>query len=295
LTATIQVIVVLYQRSFEQSESLSSLFAILRERPEWAQRLSLLVYDNSPHAQVPSDKVPVPVTYIHDSGNSGLAKAYNAALARAEQEKCEWLLLLDQDTSLNAEFVSELLEVATRVQEQLSVGAIVPKLMVGGTMHSPAREFFVELRRIRKPGKSIYLQASGMQQQHLVAYNSGSALRVSALRAIGGFPAEFWLDFLDHAVFHKLYQHGYRLYILNARLAHDFSDSNVASVAAWRQLNVLEARNLYVKQNGSAIDRLLYRIWLLRRARSLRRSGADPQVWRSTAFAALWLARKHKR
>ena len=294
MPASIQVVVVLYQRSLDKCESLTSLADVLKLHPHWAQHFSLLVYDNSPQTQAPSDQFATPVTYIHDPANGGLAVAYNTALARAEQQQCEWLLLLDQDTLLTADFVGELLEVATALRNQSSVGAIVPKLMVKGAIHSPAKDFITEVRRIRKPGKSIYLQASGMQQQHLVAYNSGAALRVSALRAIGGFPAEFWLDFLDHAVFHKLFAHGYRVYIMRARLVHDFSQSQVGSVPAWRQLNVLQARTLYIKQNGSVIDRLLYRIWLLRHARSLRRAGAEPRVWTSTALASLWLP-KHKR
>ncbi len=295
MPASIQAVVVLYKCSFERCESLTSLAGILKQHPNWAQKFSLLVYDNSPQAQVPADQGSVTVTYVHDPGNGGLAVAYNTGLARAEREQCTWLLLLDQDTSLTAEFVGELLEVATTVQEQPSVGAIVPKLMVRGEMHSPASDFITEVRRIRYPRTLVYLQAEGVQPEHLVAYNSGSSLRVSALRAMGGFPAKFWLDFLDHAVFHKLFTEGYRVYILKARLAHDFSGSQLGSVPAWRQLNVLLARTLYMKQNGSMIDRLLYRVWLLRHARSLRRSGADPEVWRSTALAALWLPSKHKR
>lgn len=292
--AAVQVVVVLYKRLFAQSESLRSFFALLDEHPDWASQFSLLVYDNSPRSQPVPDNVPTTVTYIHDPGNSGLATAYNTALTRAEQGQCDWLLLLDQDTSLNTGFAGELLEAANLARKLTSVGAIVPKLLVEGAMHSPANAFLAEVRRIRKPGKSIYLQASGVQTRHLVAYNSGAALRVSALRAIGGFPAEFWLDFLDHAVFHKLYIHGYRLYLLKSTLAHDFSGSKVEDVPAWRQLNVLHARSLYVRQNGSFFDRLLYRVWLLRHARSLRRSGADARVWKRTALAALWMPNKPK-
>ena len=34
---------------------------------------------------------------------------------------------------------------------------------------------------------------------------------------------EFWLDFLDHAVFHALMLNGYRLHVMLAMLAHDSS------------------------------------------------------------------------
>jgi GT2 family glycosyltransferase len=293
--AAIQVVVVLYKRSFQQSESLSSLFAILKQQPQWVHYFSVLIYDNSLQAQALPEQAWLSVAYIHDPANHGLATAYNTALALAEQEQCEWLLLLDQDTSLTREFVAELLQVVKSLQDQPQVGAVVPKLLVQDKLHSPAADFLSQLRRIRKPGPSAFLEAAGTQQQHLVAYNSGSVLRVPALRAIGGFPEAFWLDFLDHAVFHQLFAHGYRVYILKARLQHDFSESDIKSVPVWRQLNVLHARNLYLKRHGNMIERLLYRTWLLRHARSLRRSGADAQVWRSTALASLWLPTKHKR
>ena len=123
----------------------------------------------------------------------------------------------------------------------------------------------------------------------LCSYNSGSTLRVAALRSIGGFPAEFWLDFLDHAVFHALFSSGYRVYVMLATLAHDSSYSDIGSLPIWRLHNMLLARTLYVKRNGSFIDRLLYRIWLLRHSRNLRQSCKDPRMWKETALQALLL------
>ena len=293
--ATIQVIVVLYQRAFHQSESLSSFLPILYRRPDWAAQFSLLIYDNSPQPQAIPAQAAFPVGYVHDPGNGGLAVAYNAALARAVAEGIEWILLLDQDTSLSMEFVGELLEVTRSLDARPEVGGIVPKLMVRDAIHSPASSFLTQLRQIRSPGESIYLEAVGVQPQHLVSYNSGATLRVSALRAIGGFPREFWLDFLDHAVFHTFFLHGFRVYLMKARLAHDFSGSEVESVPTWRQLNVLNSRTLYVLQRGTLIDRWLYRLWLLRHARALRKSGAEAQVWRTTALRAFRLGKKDKR
>jgi GT2 family glycosyltransferase len=294
LMATFQVIAVLYKRSFDQSESLSSLFAILERHPEWAPHFSLLIYDNSPNAQALTAHVTFPVAYVHDPSNGGLATAYNAALTRAEKEQREWLLLLDQDTCLTTDFLCELLDAADKLQASPEVAAIVPKLMVKGAIHSPAPSFASQLRQLRSPRKPIYLNVEGIQLEPLSAYNSGATLRVSALRAIGGFPAEYWLDFLDHAVFHKLFSHGYRTYVMRTRLAHDFSGSDVEHVPTWRQKNVLKARTLFVRQSGTFVDRLIYRLWLLRHARRLRQSGADQKVWRATALEAFRLRAKPK-
>ena len=83
-----------------------------------------------------------PTHYVHDPSNGGLASAYNFALARAESEEREWLLLLDQDTSLTREFLFELLEAANSFARfSFEVAAIVPKLLVNGIVYSPAIPF----------------------------------------------------------------------------------------------------------------------------------------------------------
>jgi GT2 family glycosyltransferase len=288
--SSILSIVVIYNRDLAQSQSFSSLLQILKERPEWAKHFSLVVYDNSPQPQSHSVAADFSIDYVHDASNGGLARAYNYALARAESEEREWLLLLDQDTSLSAEFISELLATSETLHSRSEVAAIIPKLQANGKIESPSSDFFEQIRRqFQNPQPAIKQDVAGLQQQRLCSYNSGSALRVAALKSIGGFPAEFWLDFLDHAVFHALYSRGYRVYVMRATLAHDSSYSDIGSLPSWRLHNILLARTLYVKKHGSFIDRTLYRIWLLRHSRSLRRACKDPRMWKETALQAVLL------
>ncbi len=285
--SSILAVIVLYNRELSQSQSVSSLCAILKENPGWAQHFSLVLYDNSPHPQSHALAADFPIDYVHDPSNGGLARAYNYALARAESEEREWLLLLDQDTSPTREFLSELLETVTTLHATSEVAAMVPKLMVQGVIHSPATQFIDLMRRQFQAAKEpIGKEVVGVQQQPLNAYNSGATIRVSAMQAIGGFPAEFWLDFLDHAVFHALHVHGYRMYVLRATLAHDASHSDIESVPGWRLHNVLMAQTLYVKRRGNFMDRLLYRIWLLRNSRKLSH---DPRMRRETVKQAFLL------
>jgi GT2 family glycosyltransferase len=285
---SILAVVVLYNCRLSQSQSVSSLSQILNEDPECAKHFSLVLYDNSPQPQEHLLPSSLSASYVHDPSNGGLASAYNFALARAEMEQREWLLLLDQDTSLTREFVLELLETAGTLHHQSEVAAIVPKLMVRGKIDSPATHFFDLMRgQFSAPQKPMEQDAVGVQQQRLSCYNSGSTLRVSALRAIGGFPTEFWLDFIDHAVFHALFVSGYRVYVLPATLQHDSSFSDIRSMPTWRLRNILLERTLYVKRSGNFIDQLLYRVWLLRNSRNLRESCRDPQVWKETALQAV--------
>jgi GT2 family glycosyltransferase len=285
---SILAVVVLYNCEPSQSQSASALFQILNENAELGKHFSLVLYDNSPQAQshlVPAD---FPVHYVHDPSNGGLASAYNFALARAESEQREWLLLMDQDTSPTREFMFELLEAAASLHAQPDVAAIVPKLTVHGTVHSPAIPFLEQMRRqFMPPIQPIGLDVVGVLQRRMCSYNSGSTLRVSAVRSVGGFPAEFWLDYLDHAIFHALFAGGYRIYVMRSTLAHEASYANLDRLSFWRMHNVLMAQTLYVKRNGNFTDRLLYRFWLLRHSRNLRRACKDPHIWREAALQAL--------
>jgi GT2 family glycosyltransferase len=286
--SSILAILVLYNRELSQSQSASSLLQILNESPELAEHFSLVLYDNAPQSQAPDISASYPICYIHDPSNGGLASAYNFALQRAESEEREWLLLLDQDTSLTAEFVLELVQATGSLHALPEVAAIVPKLQVNGRIDSPSADLFDQMRRqFLRPEQAISQETVGIQQQSLCSYNSGSTLRVTALRSIGGFPSEFWLDFLDHAVFHALYIKGFRVYVLRSTLEHDSSYSDFGSLPIWRLRNIILARTLYVQKSGSFLDRVLYRIWLLRHSRNLRQSCKDPSVWKEAVRQAL--------
>ena len=288
---SILAVIVLYNRELSGSQSFSALLEILNTNPELAKHFSLVVYDNSPQTHSPESGAGFPTHYVHDPSNGGLASAYNYALARAEQEQREWLLLLDQDTSPTREFLFELLETAAALEATPEAAAIVPKLVVEGGIHSPATEFIEQVRgQFRPPKPAMPSDAVGIMQQPLCAYNSGSTIRVSALRSIGGFPSEFWLDYLDHAVFRALYVRGHRIYVMQAKLVHEASYSNLGVVPFWRLRNVLMAQTLYIKRSGNFLDRLLYRLWLLRYLKNLPRiSKGRDDIWKETALQALLL------
>jgi GT2 family glycosyltransferase len=282
----ILAVTALYEQEPTESRALTSFFRLVEGNLEIASRLSLLVYDNSPQAH----RVDNDLThhYVHDPANGGLAAAYNYALAHAEASGYEWLLLLDQDTILTSEFFAELIACADTLQTTDNVAAIVPKLMVRGVVLSPAEHFVDFLRhQFRNAVKTLAREDTGIQHDRISAYNSGSTLRVTALRALGGFPVEFWLDYLDHAVFHALTASGYRIYVLRAVLQHELAESDLNARPIWRFRNVLKAQSLFVRRAGSLSDRLLYRLFLLRSIRRLRADCRDKRIWKETAMQAL--------
>lgn len=281
-------VVVLYNRSPSDSKSFSSLVEILSSHREWAKHISLVVYDNSPPSKAHEISVDFPFHYVHNPENGGLATAYNYALARAEELNHEWLLLLDQDTCLTEEYFSELIPCADRLHSLQDVAVIAPKLEVKGQIYSPAAHYIDILRRhLLRGRRPVESQVVGVQEGRLMAYNSGATFRVSALRAIGGFPGEFWLDYLDHAVFHDLFLKGYRMYIMRSMLEHDASEADFGELPIWRLRNVISAQTLFVKRVGNLADQLLYRISLVRYSVALWVFHKDRRAWREAALQAL--------
>jgi GT2 family glycosyltransferase len=279
-------VAVLYKQAPTESNALCSFLRILEDNPQMAGHFSLLAYDNSPQSHEVSTGVLM--DYVHDPSNGGLAGAYNHALAQAERGGCEWLLLLDQDTSLTEEFLSELIACANALQPDKEVAAIVPKLMVRGAILSPAQHFIDYIRyQFTRRTFTFRQEDVGVQPGRISAYNSGSTLRVSVLRSIGGFPKEFWLDYLDHAVFHALSASGYSVYVLRPVLKHELAESDLNTRPIWRFRNVLKAQALFVKHAGKLGDQLLYRLWLLRSSRRLRADCDDKRIWKETALQAL--------
>jgi GT2 family glycosyltransferase len=219
-----------------------------------------------------------------------LAEAYSFALRLAEEGRHEWLLLLDQDTSLTEGFIAELIACTESLRTESGVASIVPKLLCGGEIYSPSLHFIDQLRhQYRRSNHAVSRDTVGVQKGRLTAYNSGASLRVSALQSIGGFPREYWLDYLDHAVFHSLTTRGYTMYVMRTTMVHNMSQAEVARVAAWRQRNLILAQTQFVRCTGNILDRLLYRMWLIRCSRILWLRHPDRSLWKESAIHALTL------
>lgn len=257
----VQCVLVLYRTALQDSESFRTLNAALLEYPELAARTSLLVYDNS---SVPArielpDRVGAEIRYQHDAENGGLATAYNRALHLAEETGCKWLWLFDQDTTIVPALVPTMFA-AIDGGVSPSVSAVVPRLVQDGVLLSPVAVSRFRYRRLPE-------NVAGTRPERLTALNSCACLRVAAVRAIGGFPLQYWLDFLDHAVFHRLYEQRGEVLVLDITIPHQLSTNNLRKESSpHRYRNVLDAEWQFVLESGWGGGKLLHRLRLLKRA-----------------------------
>ena len=285
----VTAVIVLHERRCEESEALHSLEKILVADRSAALCIRVLLYDNSTQQQACPVSAAAAIEYVHDAVNGGLAAAYTYGLKRAQAARSEWLLLLDQDTTLTPAYVTEMLAAIDEAKADDTIAAFVPILEMDGTIYSPERDFFYHLRHQFPWAKNYPLprNSAGVQSYPLNAYNSGVALRVRTLHEMGGFPAGFRVDYLDHSVFRVLQQGGYSVAVLPCILQQKLSHNDLNQVSLARHRSVMHAQCLFVSRYGTLLDRLLFRIWLLRKARHYRLLTKDNRVWKGMVLQAL--------
>ncbi len=272
----IVAILVLYRVALEQS----ACFLSLREALATSEQLdgfTLLVYDNSPASGRPAS-FPATLLYRHDAANGGVAAAYNAGLQEARANGSEWLLLLDQDTAVTFDYLHELRDCIRTVEP--TIAAIVPRLVQNGETHSPQT-----LPRLSH--RSLPESLTGLLSIPVTAFNSGAALRVARIER---FPKRYWLDFLDHAVFHELQANGGHIWLMHARLSHSLSTEDLGGDASLsRYLNVLQAERDFYRQYGSTSDIAFYHLRRLKQALGQLLKVRDKRFAKLSARAALGL------
>jgi GT2 family glycosyltransferase len=218
-------VVVLYRTtsdsSLDASRTLIGLAQAFAADASLAKQLDVLVWDNSPEplpGHLKAHSLPLAFTYQHAAANVGVSGAYNAAAVVAEQRDCAWLLLLDDDTSVTAEFLRGMLGHAAQVADDERLAAVTPFLYAGSFCMSP---------RLWRFARHVPLQGRAhpyTETRSIFAANSGTLMRVRALEAIGGYNARFWLDFSDIEVFHRLHTHGFSVRIAcDLRLEHEMA------------------------------------------------------------------------
>ncbi|WML54773.1 glycosyltransferase [Neobacillus sp. PS3-12] len=218
--------------------------------------LSVILYDNSPNSQHFDSKKyeNVQISYKHDPRNLGIASAYNYALEAARENGSEWLMLLDHDTEITSEYTEAVMNCD---EQDSSVAAIVPKINSENQMISPIYSHTLRPLQGDKP-------VPGIQERPVMAINSGALIRIEFLNKIGGFNEEFPLDYLDHWLFHVIYDHGYKVRLLDVMLEHELSVMDYSRVSLKRYQSILESEIKYFRNYQQDLYKA-YRIQLAKR------------------------------
>jgi GT2 family glycosyltransferase len=206
-------VVVIYKMQPRDSSTLQTLVATAENISPDELDLKILIWDNTPGGQDVGE-LPTGVLYEPAPHNPGLAQAYNRALELAETEGYDWLLTLDQDSFLPANFLARIANLTRELSPTLAIGAIAPQVIADGRNISPFRFMFGAIPRWFNYG------FVGVSESITIPVNSGTTLRVTALRQIGGYDPMFPLDVSDIDLFYRLQNSGKRVYIAGDLLVH---------------------------------------------------------------------------
>lgn len=171
------------------------------------------------------------VTVIRHHRNRGIARGLNEGLQAAIANGCPWLLTLDQDSRIPAEFVRDLLSAVPislwSESAPTVIGVIAPEVVedASGTIRYPAR-----------------LQRGVLVTEEVI--QSGALWNVAALQSVGGFDESLGIDAVDAAACLRLREHGYLVALAQGvTMDHNLGDS--------RQVRVL-GRNVMVTNHSPA-------------------------------------------
>ncbi len=246
----ILAVVVLYKRSPQQSQTIQSLSQVLERNPGLKTQVRVLLWDNSP-APLTIGSLPFSYDLSSAGRNVGTSGAYNYAMEFAEGLRCPWLLLLDQDTTVSDEFLLGMLGYGEKFRDASEIASVVPFIFSHGTLVSPRR-----LRSFNRV-QQIPVTFSGICKDKAYAVNSATLMRVTALREVGGYSDEFWLDLSDVYVFQALHRRGKYMYIAgDLRLVHSIASMDFdKEMSPERYRNFMAAESAYIDLYLSPLER----------------------------------------
>jgi GT2 family glycosyltransferase len=232
----ILAVVVLYKCTIDQS---STCISIRTQDSYDKGAISFLIYDNSPTGK--PDGLPPDWIYVSDPTNNGLAAAYNHGISQAKHSGAHWLLLLDQDSCLPKNFMVNLQAEAALCHQKPEIAAIVPLVFSNRRQVSP----FLPKLGFDRP----YTLSHSTSSEWIAAINSAASIRISFLESIGGFSADFWLDYLDHWLFRKIYDTGHAVFVGEMKIEHSLSVANFdQGLEVSRYKNVLAAEMAFTNR-----------------------------------------------
>jgi GT2 family glycosyltransferase len=287
--AQILIVVVQYLTPLENAPVIQSLDRCFSQTPALLEDFTTLVWDNSPRSHAVPDGLSFPIQHRHTGENLGVSGAYNRAAKLAAEYGAQWLLLLDQDTTLPPEFLAGMREHAQRLTPEHRIAAVAPTILMGQAQISPK----VTVRwgtSVDPPPGFI-----GEERRELVLVNTGLLLRLAALQKVGGYHPDFWLDFSDRYLCHMLAQKSCSVWLAaDLRLQHHVSFVD-GSISLRRYANLLAAEDAFFTLYRSLPRNIVYCQRLLRKAWRLRKTHPDRARLLIRHLARRFTTSKHQR
>ena len=152
-------------------------------------------------------------SYIDNNGNIGLSKSYNK-LIRLADDREEWIMLADDDTSFSAEYMEN---VITEINSGAEADVLCGIIRAGSSLFSPKKELGLLSR------EQVFIEKPGIYND-IFAVNSGLVVKRSVFDIAGEYDERLFLDMVDHYFMHRLSEKGINtIKVLSGEITQRFS------------------------------------------------------------------------
>jgi hypothetical protein len=219
-----------------------------------------MIFDNTPGKEAENKALGHDIDYCSSGRNLGLPAAYNTAIRRGLLRGAEYIMLVDQDSSVTYEF----LEAVAQALEKAMPGQVawVPRILANDRVISPYR---LNALGIPKFGYD--------PSRPTVAYfaiNSYSVISLGFLAQLGGFETYYWLDALDSWFYSYVAKAARTVGIIDATVTHKLSLLD-GRVPTWRLINIARYEACYQWECLSPLQAITGTVRVLARgARNVR-------------------------
>lgn len=242
------IIIVLYKCPLIDSKSFKSLYQANTD----SSVLDLFVYDNSPSSSYNDSINKMPKFNIHyelNIKNEGLSKAYNQGAKQAVNLNKKWILLLDQDTIFDKDFLEEFNN-SINYFKDIKLFAPILKLS-NNKIFSPSVYFFKRGFSPRNIDKGIN------SFKMLSPVNSGLLIEIEAFMNVGGYNENVKLDFSDFQFIERFRKKNDNFVVVDTIGYQDFSDHQIDPQIALNRYKIY-CEGAKACEKRSVLDHLQY-------------------------------------
>lgn len=210
--------------------------------------LNIVVFDNTDQADwnvEVQQKLNVRLHYFHQNDNRGISFAYNRIHDFALKNNFEWIVFLDQDTTLPLETYEVY---ANKIENSAQHLLAAPIVYVNSNILSPCKTNFLHKLFADEivPGTA--------DLKHTTCINSGLMVHTKLYGSIGGYDENLKLDFCDHDFIERIKREVKTLEILDVRFIQDFStDNNTKAQSIFRYKIFIEDYKKYSKKRNKIL------------------------------------------
>lgn len=199
------------------------------------KQYNVIIIDNTPNRDLTIEGDNI--TYLPLNDNMGIAKALNEGFEIAKRLGSDYILTMDQDSSLPTNMIQEYMNFIEGRNEK--IGLVAPLINMYNGENKQVSDTYVKIDE---------------------AITSGSLIPLQAYNEVGGFKEEMFIDGVDFEFCWNLKRHGYSIYQLNnVLMQHQLGDSKEYSLWGKHLFYVTNhnyIRRYYMTRNSLYIRKL---------------------------------------